>query len=114
MKRTAANSLNAGHHTIIDNPIRIVESTMKTDRDKGVDAATAILGKTNEQLEEKRRLEEDREWDVNQATAALRAISALCTTYSLAAQDEALDCVGRSDMAALLNLISDRLERSAI
>jgi hypothetical protein len=87
---------------------------MKTERDKVVDAAAAIPGKTNEQLEERCRLEEDREWDVNQATAALRAISGLCTTYSRAAQDEALDCVGRSDMAALLSLISDRLERSAI
>ena len=54
----------------------------------------------------------DREWDVYQATAALKAISGLCTTCSRAMQDETLDCVRRHDMAALLDLISDRLERS--
>ncbi|RKE26257.1 hypothetical protein B0G76_7871 [Paraburkholderia sp. BL23I1N1] len=54
----------------------------------------------------------DREWDMCQAVAALKAISGLCSTSSRAAQDETLDWVGRHDMAALLALISDRLERS--
>jgi hypothetical protein len=72
----------------------------------------SVPGEASGRLDDELDRQCDREWDVYQATAALKAISGLCTTCSRAMQDETLDCVRRHDMAALLDLISDRLERS--
>ena len=71
-----------------------------------------VPGEASGRLDDELDRQCDREWDVYQAAAALKAISGLCTTCSRAMQDETLDRVGRHNMAALLDLISDRLERS--
>lgn len=76
---------------------RAVESMLNVAQQRGLEA-------------ERRRC--NREWDVSQATAALKAVSGLCTVFNAEARDESLDGVGRSDLAALLSLISERLERS--
>jgi len=85
---------------------------MDDRREQVIGDVASVIGEASGRVDDELDRQCDREWDVYQATAALKAISGLCTTCSRAAQDETLDCVGRHDMAALLALISDRLERS--
>ncbi len=86
---------------------------MTTEQEKIVAATAAILDDARRQTLEQQRVAADREWDVHQATAALKAVTGLCTTYGRAMNEESLDCVGRGDLAALLSIICDRLDRSA-
>lgn len=85
---------------------------MDDKREQVTDDVASVLGDVSGRVDDELSRQCDREWDVYQAAAALKAISGLCTTCSRASQDETLDSVGRYDMAALLALISDRLERS--
>ncbi|WP_150737929.1 hypothetical protein [Pandoraea anapnoica] len=65
----------------------------------------AILGEAHDLVERRSR----NEW-VDRAKSALQAVSGLCSNQ--AANDEALECVNRKDMAVLLNLISEQLEQA--
>jgi hypothetical protein len=93
--------------------LKSVETNMTTEREEVADATAGILTDAHRKMLERQRLAADREWDVYQATAALKAVTGLCTTYGPAMQEESLDCVGRGDLAALLSIICDRLDRSA-
>jgi hypothetical protein len=92
--------------------LKIVGCGMDDRREQAIGDVASVPSEASRRLDDELDRQCDRERDVYQATAALKAISGLCTTCSRAAQDETLDCVGRHDMAALLDLISDRLERS--
>ncbi|KVN13281.1 MULTISPECIES: hypothetical protein [unclassified Burkholderia] len=92
--------------------LKVAHVNVAAPRENLVNAIGVIMGEAHDRSRGQRQHDFDFEDDVNIATRALKAVSGLCVSGDRPGSYH-LDHVKGDQLVALLDLITDRLERSA-